>query len=853
MRELYHPHPNPLPSRERGLPWSYAESEVETRDLHSSLSSYVLTSRRMICYRKYGEVINEASSGPQPSVCGAEEMNQAVTRRTVLLICLLLVLACLAIYLQVFRFEFVNLDDEDYVTGNYQVRSGLTASSVLWAFTSTAASNWHPLTWLSHIMDYQLYGLNPAGHHLSSLLIHILNTLILFLLLSRMTGSLWRSAFVAALFAVHPMHVESVAWVSERKDVLSTLFGLLTIWAYVRYVDRPGLKRYALAALVYAIGLMAKPMLVSLPLILLALDYWPLGRFATAENGASKRKTAASLLREKVPLFVLVLASSVVTFVAQQKGGAVSTFTAHPLGVRAANAVVAYVEYMYKMLWPSRLAAYYPHPGSSIPTAEVVFAGVLLIGMTAAVVLMARRHPYLAVGWFWYVVMLIPVIGLVQVGGQAMADRYTYMSFVGLFIIVAWSVPDLATRFWPGRPACALSLLAVGVIAAFTVVAWLQTGHWRNTVTLFENTLANTSDNYVAHSALAVGLAKQGKADRAIEHCRQALDISPRYAEAHTNLATFLLNKGEVNEAIYHYREALRSNPQLAYVHYNLGNALALQRNRADAVSEYREALRIDPDFPLAHVNLANELTSQGKTDEAITHLEHAIRVDPSLAPAHYNLARALASQKRYDEAMVQFEQALKLDPKLADAHNSLGILLAQEGRNDEAISHYAQALRLKPKHSEAHNNMGLALASQGKMDEAIHEFQTAIRLNPRLAPAYNSLGKAEFVQGRLREAMSHYAAALRIQPNLADAHANMGIALAASGKLDQAIPELLLAVKIAPDNAEAHKNLAIAFFYKKDYAKAWHEVGLCKKYGGTPKPEFLRDLSAKMPEPSKP
>ncbi len=398
--------------------------------------------------------------------------DEAPIMRREILICLFLVLATLTVYWQVGNYEFVNFDDDKYIIENFHVQKGLTRDSVIWAFTATHVSNWHPLTWLSHMLDFQLYGLNPSGHHLTNVFFHLVNTLLLFLVLKLMTGALWRSGLVAALFAVHPLHVESVVWVAERKDVLSTLFWMLTLWAYLGYTKRPGVKRYLVILLAFALGLMAKPMLVTLPFVLLLLDYWPLKRIELGQSAiglpaASQPSTIANkpgaqafrLLLEKTPMFVLAAVSSVVTFIVQKSGGAVGALETYPFKIRMANALLSYVIYLKKMIWPQNLAVFYPHPGQSLPMWQAAGAGLLLVVVSIAVIRAGRRYPYLPVGWLWYVGTLVPVIGLVQVGDQAMADRYTYVSLIGLFIVVAWGVPDVARSWRYGKcPRCSAKL-----------------------------------------------------------------------------------------------------------------------------------------------------------------------------------------------------------------------------------------------------------------------------------------------------------------------------------------------------------------------------------------------------------
>jgi Flp pilus assembly protein TadD len=578
-------------------------------------------------------------------------------------VCLALIAANLIVYAPVWHHGFVNFDDDDYVTANPVVQHGLTWHGVAWALTTDHASNWHPLTWLSHMLDVQLYGLDPGAHHLTNLLLHIANTLLLFGLLNRMTGALGRSAFVAGLFAVHPLHVESVAWVAERKDVLSTLFWMLTLWAYVEYVKRPdlsqsGLRRYAVVLLFFALGLLAKPMLVTLPFVLLLLDFWPLGRIGTGSNPAGgveiscdEWSSISRLVWEKVPLLVLAVASSIVTFVVHRRGAAVISLTAVPLQLRVENALVSYVVYIGKMLWPVHLAVLYPYP-RTLPAWWVATAFLFLVGMSVAVIRAGPRHPYLPVGWFWYLGTMVPVIGLIQVGDQAMADRYTYIPLIGLFIIVAWGVPDLLAR-WPLRlwkfvlPTISLPAAAVLVILACAIAARGQLEYWEDSTTLWTHTLAVTTRNNIAHNNLGAVLADEGKIGEAIAHYSEALRIKPDYADAHNNLGVALDDQGKVDEAIAHYTEALLIKPTYADAHSNLGIALANQGKIDEAIAQFTEALRINPDSAKAHNNLGVALASQGKLDEAIAHFTEALRIKPDYTDAHNNLELALARRAK--------------------------------------------------------------------------------------------------------------------------------------------------------------------------------------------------------------
>jgi tetratricopeptide (TPR) repeat protein len=563
----------------------------------------------------------------------------------VLAICIALSITTFAVFWQVGNHEFISFDDNDYVTENRHVQDGITLTGIVWAFSEPHAHNWHPLTWLSHMLDCQVFGLKPGRHHLVNLFFHVANTLLLFLILRRMTNALWQSAFVAGLFALHPLHVESVAWVAERKDVLSTLFWMLTMGAYVYYVERPGYKRYLFVIAFFALGLMSKPMLVTLPFVLLLLDYWPLKRLQTVQSGARigtaalqpasrakkkqrsrqqprkdtvKTKSAASsralwpdirpLLQEKIPFFVVTILFCFVTFYAQHR--VVKPMELYPLDGRIANALISYVSYIGKMLWPVKLSVFYPYGGVALFSWQAVSAVLVLMVTTYLTIRAARHFPYLIVGWLWYLGTLIPVIGLVQVGLQSMADRYTYVPLIGVFIMIAWGVPELLNS-WRYRR-FALASAAVGILFALMVITYVQIGYWRNNIILYEHAIKVTSENAWAQNNLGYALSLQGKTREAIAHFQKAISIN-NPADAHYNLGTMLASQGKLDEAIYQFRESIRISPGYAKAYNNLGNALLYQGRLDEAIASYREALHLNPDYTLAQENLKNALAAQKK------------------------------------------------------------------------------------------------------------------------------------------------------------------------------------------------------------------------------------------------
>ena len=520
-------------------------------------------------------------------------------------ICAVLAAAVLIVYWRVQYYDFIDFDDNMYIIENTHLQSGLTYRGLTWAFTTTHTTNWHPLTWLSLMFDYELYGLNPAGYHWTNTIFHLVSTILLFLFLHRVTGEAWKSAFVAALFAIHPLNVESVAWVAERKNVLSTFFWILTMWAYVLYVKVPVFGRYALVVLSFALGLMTKPVLVTLPFVLLLLDYWPLNRFppgAAGGRGACSRWSGISpFVYEKIPLFVLSCASCVVTFCAAKSGGAVRSLATFPFDVRMANVPVSYVRYLEKMVWPQNLTIFYPHEGMIIQW-KIVVSCLLIAVFTVFAFSASRRFRYLPVGWLWYLGTMLPVIGLVQVGFQSMADRYAYIPLVGIFIILSWGIADIFERFHVRK--ALVMLLAGGIILFLLVFSWRQVQHWQNSVTIFQHALNVTKRNYHAHLGMGNVFLHRGDLNGARWHYLEALRFKPDHAEVLNNLGMVLMYQGKFAEAMLQYQEALRIKPNEAKIHNNMGVLLARQGKMESAIAQFREALRIDPLFAEARGNL---------------------------------------------------------------------------------------------------------------------------------------------------------------------------------------------------------------------------------------------------------
>ena len=620
----------------------------------------------------------------------AFEVSQATTfERPDLLILLGLAVVTFGIYAQVIGHRFITFDDPTYIQDNPMVNRGVTLAGFAWAFTTFYAGNWHPLTWIAHMIDSQLFGMIAGGHLLVNALIHAANTLLVFWFLLRTTHARWSSALVAALFALHPLHVESVAWASERKDTLSTFFGLLSLIAYVRYAEAPSVRRYAWVAIMLALGLMAKPMLVTWPFVMLLLDYWPLGRFAsmvgtsrcdvrTPQRGvptfASQWSVVRSLIIEKIPLLVLVAASAVVTFLAQSHLGAVRTFTEAPITLRLSNVLVSYAKYLLLAFWPNDLAVFYPFPRAGIPAWQIIGAALLLIAITAFCFFQRKLRPYLIVGWLWFLGTLVPVIGLVQVGAQTMADRYFYIPSIGLFIALVFGLADIAER---RRVAPWVSAaIANAVLLVLATLTNAQIHRWSDSITLFKHALAVAPPNVIVEDNLGLAMHKSGQLDEAAAH--------------------------------------------------------------------FEKALQMQPDDYMALLTMGVTRFYQGRVPEAIEYAQAAIRSEPDSPKAHNLLGMALAKQNHNEAALDEVRRASELDPKDAEIRNNLGLALARLGRMPEAIDQFHEALRLDPNNAAAHANLGWALLESGKPRESIPEFEAALRLNPEFKAAADGLGQAQ-------------------------------------------------------------------------------------------------------------
>jgi tetratricopeptide (TPR) repeat protein len=722
-------------------------------------------------------------------------MNLAKNARRTVLICGLLSLATLATFVPVIGHDFVNFDDLGFVTLNPHVTSGLSWANIEWAFRSGSLTGiWHPLTWLSHMLDAQLFGLRPGWHHLTSLLFHATNAVLLFLLLQRMTRAPWRSAAVAALFALHPLHVESVAWVAERKDVLSAFFFMLTLLAYARYTEVQSLKSkvqshgtgdrsheigdgsqneeasstqhatrntrqaphstlhaprfYCLSLTFFALGLMSKPMVVTLPFVLLLLDYWPLRRFEL-KTLDFRLKTLVPLLLEKLPFFALSAAACVVAFVVQREAEAVYPLASLPVMQRVGNAMVACATYLEKTFWPAGLAVFYPLP-EKLPAGVVLVAGAVVLGITSWVTASARRRPHLAVGWCWFLGMLVPVIGLVQVGMQQMADRYTYLPLIGVFVMVVWEVAERCS----GRRTV-LAALASGVMLVCVVMTSRQLSCWQNSERLFRHALEVTRDNYVAENNLGFALLTDGKLDEAISHYRAAVALQPRWERPRLGLGEGLSRTDHYGEAAEQFSEALKLSPGLVPALVQLGIARARLGQPNEAVQALTEALRIAPDDAGAHNSFGNVLAQQGKHEEAVRQFEEAARLMPTHAGTYNNLAISCRKLGRIGEAITHYREAIRLQPDSVEALNNLAWLLA--AHPDAQFRNGADAVQLATRACELTKYQNpVPLATLAAAYAETGQFQTAVSL------AEQAQELARGAQGALAARLSAMLAAYR-------------------------------------------------------------------------------------------
>jgi protein O-mannosyl-transferase len=725
---------------------------------------------------------------------------------------LLLGVSTLVVYWPVTACGFLNFDDEVYVTANGWVLRPLSWAGVHWAFTTLEAGFWHPLTWLSFMFDYQLYGLRPGGYHFTNLLLHAASMVTLFWLVERMTGRALRAAVVAALFALHPLHVESVAWIAERKDVLSTFFGFLSLLFYARYTRPKTADRlsvtvdYFLALFFFSCGLMSKTMVVTWPVIMLLLDYWPLQRVSgcATHHSTTKVRNLRQLVIEKIPFFLLSIITGLLTLRAEKMFGAIAE-SPIPLLTRLTNTAVSLACYLYQTVWPVNLSVFYPYP-KSISAPAVGVAVVVLALITLASLKLARRRPYLAFGWLWFLITILPVSGLIQVGSHARADRYTYVPLTGIFLMVTWGSAELfARRQFSTRLAEGLAIMILGACAFRTAD---QLRYWSDSGVLFTHARAVNHDNGLADVNLGYHYMQQKRFAEAADCFRRALELNPGSAEALINLGACKAEKNDFTGAVADYEAAMRLNVNRPEAYVDLGNILVKAGKIADGVVQLRGAIRRFPNFPPAHDSLGRALAMQGKYDEAIHEYNETLRLSPDLADTHNSLGLALVARGELEPAVQAYQTALRLDPNLVEVHNNLGSALVSLDRVDEAIGHFKALLQLNPHYPNAHANLGIALAMKGASGEAVTQFRAALHDEPNDADTFFNFGNVLVQQHRFDYAVRAYEDAIRLKPGHSQAQCNLGSALAELGRKDEAIIHLREALRLHPDLAAAKAKL---------------------------------------------
>ena len=749
-------------------------------------------------------------------------------------------------YWPIYHAQFINFDDFCYVTSNEYVKEGFTLKSIYWAFSSFDLANWHPITMMSHILDYQLFGINASGHHLMNVLFHIGNTLLLFLALRTMTGARWRSAAVAFLFALHPLHVESVAWVSERKDVLSTFFILLSLIAYISYAKKQVIAWYLLALILFILGLLSKPMVVTFPFLLMLLDYWPLRRF----NGdhlnnyrkPENRKHLWFLVREKIPFLLMSIIVSIVTYIAQAQMGAVSSLKALPLLIRITNSINSYVLYIVNMLFPFNLSIFYPLV-SEIPLWQTVCSACFIILATFLAWRFRQRYPFIIVGWLWYLGTLVPVIGIVQVGMQAMADRYTYIPLVGIFIFLVWLLPDMTKQ---RKGVMLLEGVALLCIALLLIAATrIQVGSWTNTMLVFSRANAGTDRNILAKLQIADQYVQMGKQNEARSQFEELIRLTPNNISALHNYGNFLVNSDHYEEGVKYLREALRLQPNSVTVHNSLAQALwqkgkvkeaekllraslnlkpenpdthsylaiVIGSNKGrylEALEHYREAIRIKPDHHRARLGLAIMLQLHGQKKEAEEQYRQVFQENPYvIAENRFNVGRALAAQNEIEEAIVQYQEGLKIASRHVGAQLFLAYLYQRKGNSDDALKQYREVFQINPESVDALIGIGTVMADLGKTGDAVYYLTEALRIDPKNVSAHNNLGLVAYRNGKMEEAMYHYRMAFIADSHNVEVRYNMGLAFEKMGRINDAIAYLKEAIEIKPDYVRAKEALA--------------------------------------------
>jgi len=713
------------------------------------------------------------------------------------LVAALLAVVTVGCYAKAFSHDFVAMDDDAYITKNRNVLQGLTISSISWAWTSTQAANWHPLTWMSHQLDVELYGVSAGGHHVTSILLHAMNVVMLLGALRALTGDLWRSAMVAALFALHPMHVESVAWVSERKDVLSTFFIFSAMWAYASYVrstKQLATQRYVLVVVLFILSLCAKQMYVTFPAVLLLMDYWPLNRKALG---------AKQLIVEKLPLFALSIVAGAITIYAQNTGGAMAGVEMLDAGHRLSNAVVSIATYIIKLAWPTQLIPFYPFP-KLIHTWQIAGAVIFLVVLSAAAGHVVKHRPVFLIGWLWFLGTLAPVIGILQVGSQAMADRFTYFPSIGLFIALAWGLPASLVKTHARMIAAAACI----VLTVLGILTWHQTAKWRDTITLFTYTINVSPDNYFDHINLATEYDKINDLDKALYHINLTLKSKPAYAEAHVKKGEVLQEQGHLAMADKCAQQAIKFKPKLPSAHHLLAKLLIERKQYTRALTHIQLTIDDDHEKASAYNTQGNALDRMGRALDAVSAYRRAVELDPDNIGFAFNLGVCLTKIKKYPSAVSTLQQVAKAQPNNFEAQLYLAISLDKTGRHEQSLSHYLQVIELQPGHVLARANLCSLLFNQKQYTQSAAHMQKAISLDPDNADYHLHLARIMEKRDRPIDALEQYRETIRLNPKSAQAHNALGALFGRSGNIKRAIHYFNEALRLKPNYPHTKRNL---------------------------------------------
>jgi protein O-mannosyl-transferase len=741
----------------------------------------------------------------------SNENNSGYKIYIVLFICL----SVIAVYAQVFNHDFINFDDNEYVYDNKYVINGITKDGLsrVFRFSTNGERNYyHPLTTLSHMLDCQLFGLSPGWHHLTNLLLHLLNVILLFIVLFFLTRKIWQSAFVVALFALHPLNVESIAWVAERKNLLSTFFWFLTILLYIRYVRKPSVKWFIAVFFSMLLGLFAKPTLITLPFVLMLLDFWPLGRITYRDSGFSLSQNY-HLIAEKIPLLFLSMAWTYLSIHSNQRLGIMVSNITVSMDLRIANALISYVKYIGKMLWPFNLSIFYPYPTQMPPVWQIIVASVVLSSATIYVVKKRKIFPWLLVGWFWYLGNLFPMIGIAQNGlWPEMADRWAYIPSIGIYIMIAWGVSTIfRSRKIVAR---AIPVFACVFFIVISVISYVQTSFWKNSITLFEHVIKATKKNVVAYNNLANALIIKKESDLRVPmaYLQKAIELDPSFINSYSNYALCLYKQQRYKEAISYFLKVININENDANLHCLLGMSLLELNNIPQAIYHITKAKQLNPDSFEIVINLALAYEKAGKLIDAIGMYKEALQFKPLSQEIYTHLGRCLKGLGKYKDALDYTKQALAINPEYAEAHNTIGNIYQSMGQEELAITHFKKAIQFKPDLSEAYNNYGAILLKKRHLDEAISNFEIALQKNPDLVVVQKNLGDAFFLKGNFAKAISCYQNVLQKKPNLSNTQQLLNEAYRLKEQLEIQIQDLEKRLRGTAEDAKIYFELGRLF-----------------------------------------